>query len=267
MMLLQDILLFLCYYIYILIRTKDGAMVNEQNIQKFNDAINAFYSSRLIIVDKAIAEFLKTIASDNSFMEVLADATKTADYRQEYQKAIVNDVNGLSFRLPMNKRHVIALVVGLLLEFDRKDLSIIEFVRKFYPAEASHDSYLAFCEQVIKPFSEAFKSVYLGEEETYSTSTIADREEKPFNDKAKEETDYWLRLVIDGIMSDNSFTNVERKDFITMIKGLMYVTELANPLLIKLNWLGIKYSLGTRKSIYRELKEVETILINYGVID
>ena len=54
-------------------------MVNEQNIQKFNDAINAFYSSRLIIVDKAIAEFLKTIASDNSFMEVLADATKTAD--------------------------------------------------------------------------------------------------------------------------------------------------------------------------------------------
>ena len=68
-------------------------------------------------------------------------------------------------------------------------------------------------------------------------------------------------------MSDNGLNNLERKDFITMIKGLMYVTELANPLLIKLNWLGIKYALGNRKSIYRELKEVETILINYGVID
>ena len=242
-------------------------MANAQNLQKFNDAIGAFYSSRLIIVDKAISDFLRTLASDNSYMEVLADATKTADYKQEYQKAIVNDENGISFRLPANKRHVIALVVGLLLEFDRKDLSIIEFVRKFYPREASHDSYLAFCEQVIKPFGEAFKSVYVGEEDTYSASTIVDLEEKPFNDKAKEESDYWLRLVIDGIMSDNGFTNVERKDFITMVKGLMYVTELANPLLIKLNWLGIKYALGNRKSVYRELKEVETILINYGVID
>ena len=242
-------------------------MPNEQNLQKFSDAINAFYSSRLIIVDKAISEFLKTLASDNSYMEVLADATKTADYRQEFNKAIVNDENGVSFRLPMNKRHVIALVVGLLLEFDRKDLSIIEFVRKFYPAEASHDSYLAFCEQVIKPFSEAFKSVYVGEEDTYSSTTIADLEEKPFNDKAREECDYWLRLVIDGIISDNGFTPAERKDFITMVKGLMYVTELQNPLLIKLNWLGIKYALGNRKCVYRELKEVETILINYGVID
>ena len=242
-------------------------MANEQNLQKFSDAINAFYSSRLIIVDKAISEFLKTLASDNSYMEVLADATKTADYRQEFNKAIVNDENGVSFRLPMNKRHVIALVVGLLLEFDRKDLSIIEFVRKFYPAEASHDSYLAFCEQVIKPFSEAFKSVYVGEEDTYSSTTIADLEEKPFNDKAREECDYWLRLVIDGIISDNGFTPAERKDFITMVKGLMYVTELQNPLLIKLNWLGIKYALGHRKCVYRELKEVETILINYGVID
>lgn len=242
-------------------------MANAENLQKFNEAIGSFYASRLIIVDKAIADFLRTIASDNSFMEIIAEATKTADYRQEYQKAIVHDENGISFRLPLNKRHIVALVVGLLLEFDRKDLSIIEFVRKFYPRESSHESYIAFCESVIKPFSEAFKSLYIGEEDNYSPSTIADKEEKPFNEKAKEESDYWLRLVIDGLMSDNGLNNLERKDFITMIKGLMYVTELANPLLIKLNWLGIKYALGNRKSIYRELKEVETILINYGVID
>lgn len=242
-------------------------MENQLNIQKFNDALNAFYSSRLIIVDKVISDFLKVIASNNSYMEVLADATRTSDYKQEFQKAIVNDENGLSFRLPLNKRHVIALVVGLLLEFDRKDLSIIEFVRKFYPSKASHDSYLSFCEMVLKPFGEAFRAIYLGEEDNYSPATIADFEEKPFNDKAREECDYWLRLVIDGIISDNGFTNKERSDFITMIKGLMYVTELQNPLLIKLNWLGIKYAFGDRKSVHRELKEVETILINYGVID
>ncbi len=242
-------------------------MENTSNLQKFNDATNAFYSSRLIIVDKVISDFLKTLVSDESYMYVIADATKTSDYRQEYQNAIVNDGNGISFRLPMNKRHVVSLVVGLLLEFDKKDLSIIEFVRKFYPAEASHDSYLAFCEYVIKPFADAFKSLYLGEDDVYSSTTIADLEEKPFNEKAKEDSDYWLRLAIDGIMSDNTLSGEKRKDFITMIKGLMYVTELQNPLLIKLNWLGIKYAFGDLKSVHRELKEVEIILINYGVID
>ena len=116
-------------------------MENTSNLQKFNDTLNAFYSSRLIIVDKAISDFLKALASDESYMSVIADATKTSDYRQEYKNAIVTDENGVSFRLPTNKRHVVSLVVGLLLEFDKKDLSIIEFVRKFYPAEVSHDSY------------------------------------------------------------------------------------------------------------------------------
>ena len=242
-------------------------MENTSNLQKFNDAINAFYSSRLIIVDKAISDFLKTIVSDDSFMSIIADATKTFDYRQEYQNAIVTDENGISFRLPTNKRHLVSLVVGLLLEFDKKDLSIIEFVRKFYPAELSHDSYIAFCDCVIKPFADAFRSLYIGEDDLYSSTTIADFEEKPFNEKAKEDSDYWLRLTLDGVMSDNTISKEERKDFVTMLKGLMYVTELQNPLLIKLNWLGIKYALGNLKSIKRELKEVENILINYGVID
>lgn len=242
-------------------------MENASNLQKFNDTLNAFYSSRLIIVDKAISDFLKALASDESYMSVIADATKTSDYRQEYKNAIVTDENGVSFRLPTNKRHVVSLVVGLLLEFDKKDLSIIEFVRKFYPAEVSHDSYLTFCDCVLKPFGDAFRSLYLGEDEVRSSTSITDLEEKPFNEKAKEDSDYWLRLTLDGIMSDNTLSKEERKDFTTMIKGLMYVTELQNPLLIKLNWLGVKYALGNLKSVKRELKEVEIILINYGVID
>ena len=240
----------------------------HQNLDKFSASLNAFYSSRLIIVDKTISDFLKILASDNDYMAIVADSARTSSFKQEFQKAIVNDENGLSFRLPMNRRHIITLVVGLLFEFDRKDISVIEFVRKFYPMEASHDSYIAFCDNIIKPFGEAFKAVYLGlEENEHASTTIADLEEKPFNEKAKEESDYWLNLIMGGVLEDSSFSKSEQKDALTLIKGMMYVTELANPLLIKLVWIGLKSVLGTRKSIYRELKEVESILINYGVID
>lgn len=243
-------------------------MDNKQNLTKFNEYLNAFYGSKLIIVDKTISDFLKMLAQDSSYMEIISEAARTSSFKQEYQKAIFNDLNGISFRLPMNKRHIITLVTGLLFEFDRKTISVIEFVRKCYPAEASHESYIAFCDNVIKPFGEAFRDLYLGiEEEKVAETVVANFEEKPFNDKAKEEIDYWLNLVIGGVMSDNSFSSRERSDANTMIKGLMYVTDLANPLLIKLTWIGLKYTLGNRRSIYRELKEVETILINYGVID
>ncbi|MBQ8178536.1 MAG: hypothetical protein IJ033_05005 [Clostridia bacterium] len=243
-------------------------MDNNPNLDKFSHSLNAFYSSRLIIVDKTISDFLKMLAQDNGYMQIVADSARTSSFKQEFQKAIVNDENGLSFRLPMNRRHLITLVVGLLFEFDRKDISVIEFVRKFYPMEASHDSYMAFCDNIIKPFGEAFKALYLGhEEDEHASVTVADMEEKPFNDKAKEECDYWLNLIMGGMLEDSSFTKQEQKDALTMIKGMSYVTELANPLLIKLVWIGLKNTLGHRKSIYRELKEIETILINYGVID
>lgn len=242
-------------------------MDKQLKMSKFNESLSAFYASRLIIVDKTISDFLKMIAQEVSFMEIIADAVRTANFAQEYQKAIVNDENGLSFKLPMNKRHVVALVVGLLFEFDKKNISVIEFVRKFYPFESSHDSYVAFTENVIRPFGECFKSLYLGEEETSPSLPIEEENDKPFNDKAKEECDYWLRLITGGIMGDSSFNKVERKDALSAVKGMSYVLELANPILIKIAWIGLKYTLGTRKSTFRELKEVESILITYGVIE
>lgn len=242
-------------------------MEKQQNLVKFNEALNAFYSSRLVIVDKTISDFLKMLANDTSFMEVVAEAAKTTSFKQEYQNSIVNDEKGLSFRLPMNKRHVVALVVGLLFEFDRMDISVIEFVRKFYPYEASHDSYVAFCDSVIRPFGEAFRSLYLGEMEDSVVAPPVEIENKPFNDKAKEEIDYWLNLIMGGMIGDYTYSKDEQKEGATLIKGMSYVCSLADPLLIKLTWLGLKNTLGNHKSIYRELKEVESILITYGVID
>ncbi|MBO5775801.1 MAG: hypothetical protein J6R35_00340 [Clostridia bacterium] len=243
-------------------------MGNPNILNKFNEGLNAFYGSRLIIADRVISGFLQTLAQEPEFMAIIADCARTADFKQEYSHAIVNDENGLAFRLPVNKRHIVALVTGLLFQFDSNDISIIEFVRKFYPAEASHESYIAFCDNVLKPYGEAFRSVYLGEDQNGEVSSSAiDTPEKPFNDKAKEETDYWLTLALDNVVADNTFVDSHRHDATTMIKGLMYATELANPILIKLCWIGLKYVLGSRKSTYRELKEVESILITYGVID
>ncbi len=243
-------------------------MEKQQNLTKFNDSLNAFFLSRLVIVDKTISDFLKMLVNEPSFMELVKESARTTSFKQEYQNSIVNDENGLSFKLPMNKRHIVALVVGLLFEFDKMDISVIDFVRKFYPREQSHDSYLAFCDGVIRPFGEAFRSLYLGEvDDNLPSSESIVVENKPFNEKAKEEIDYWLNLIMGGMIGDYTYSKDEQKELRTLIQGMSYVCSLADPLLIKLTWIGLKNTLGNHKSIYRELKEVESILITYGVID
>ncbi len=243
-------------------------MENEQKLTKFNNALNAFYSSRLILVDKDISNFLLMIAKEPSFMEIIADSARTSDFQQEFQKAITNGENGVSFRLPQNKRHIVTLVIGLLFEFDKKNISIIEFVRKFFPQELSHNSYLAFCENVLKPFEKAFTSLYNGEtEDNLSSRTLLDEKGNPISAKSIEEMNYWLGLMLEAIISDNSFDKIHREDCLYLVKGMMYVITLQNPLLIKLSWIGLRYTLGIRNSFFRELKEVEAILLSYGVID
>ncbi len=243
-------------------------MEREKNLTAFNEALNAFYSSRLIIVDKVISDFLKVLAQDASYMEILADSARTINFQQEFQKALTSTENGLAFRLPQSKRHIISLVTGLLFEFDKKNISVIEFVRRFFPDEVSHNSYIAFCDEIIKPFGVAFTSVYLGDtEDSISSKSITDLASNPISEKSIEEINYWLSLIIEGVISDNSFEPRHRDDSITLVKGMMYVITLQNPLLIKLNWIGLRYTLGIRNSFFRELKEVEAILMTYGVID
>ena len=243
-------------------------MSDPRALLKFNECINAFFNSRLIIVDRTIADFLSTVVSTPELMQIVTECVRTTNFDRELNNAMERDNLGMRFRLPHNKRHVIALVTGLLTEFDRKNMSIVDFVTKFYPADASHTSYMSFCEEVLRPYADAFRALLIGEDPDESKATVADeRSARPLNDKAKEDADYWLRTLIDAVIAMNDIPEDYRREAVTMIKGLLYALDLGNPILIKLVWIGLKNTLGLYNLCMRELKEIETILLNYGVID
>lgn len=244
-------------------------MRNPDSLIKFNDAINAFYNSRLIIVDKVISGFLSTIVGTPELIELVSDSAKTSNFRLEYNNAVGVDRSGNPvFRLPHNPRHIVALVVGLLFEFDKKTISIVEFVTKFYPAEASHDSYLAFLDAVIKPFAEAFRKLLTGDK---TIETIADNASdaprRALDEKAREECDYWVRMLMDSVIASNNISDELRLDSVTMIKGMLYALDTGNPIIIKLVWIGMRNTLNIGNIGNRELNEIETILANYSLIE
>ena len=241
-------------------------MEKEQALTTFNNAVNAFYSSRLIIVDRTISAFLSEIVANSELFNVLTDCTRATNFQAEFNKAITRDGFGMSFVLPHNKRHLVALITGLLFEFDKKSLSIVEFVTKFYPQESSHASYMAFCDKVITPYADAYRYM-LAPAEVEEEVVVEDKPVELLPEKVAEDCDYWLRQMLDTIAGDNAMGEITRKDGTSLVKGLLYVLETLNPLLIKLVWLGLKNTLGNQQSVLRALKEVQSVLINYGVIE
>jgi|AGTN01.1.fsa_nt_gi hypothetical protein len=236
-------------------------------VKKFEEAIGVFYSSRLIIVEQAVSRLLETIASTPELYAVVDECAKSSDYKKEYNKAINRDGVGGIFTLPPNRRQIVTLVTGLLLDFDNKNLSVVDFVTGYFPSGTSHASYLSFCENVIEPYSEAF--IYLLEGEPAELTKVMSEELAiiPFPDKAKEDADFWLSSLLDSVLGDNQTPEILRREYAEMIKGLLYVSDLRNPLLIKIVWLGLKNTLASKRPPYRELKEIEMVLKGYGVID
>jgi hypothetical protein len=241
-------------------------MEKDHALSTFNNAINAFYSSRLIIVDRTISAFLSEIVANSELFEVLTDCTRATNFQIEFNKAITRDGSGMSFVLPHNKRHLVALVTGLLFEFDKKSLSVVEFVTKFYPQDTSHASYMAFCDKIITPYAEAYRSM-LATPNVVEEVIEEDTHVELLPEKASEDCDYWLRQMLDTIAGDNAMDERTRREGTTLVKGLLHVFESRNPLLIKLVWLGLKNTLGSYQSVLRALKEVQSVLINHGVIE
>ncbi len=244
-------------------------MRNPESLIRFNDAVNAFYGSRLIIVDKVISGFLSTLVGTPELIELVSECAKTTNFRLEYNNAVMTDRTGKAvFRLPRNPRHVVALVVGLLFEFDKKSISIVDFVTRFYPHEASHDSYLEFLDSVITPFANAFRKLLTGD----ALDVVDEENDVPsspntLNAKAREDCDCWVRMLMDAVIAENDIADELRADAVTLIKGMMYALDSGNPIVVRLVWIGLRNTLSIARIGGRELKEIENILVNYGITE
>ena len=242
-------------------------MSDESAIQFLRAAEREFCESRLILVERVIAGFLQGLTESRELLAVLEDCAKGASYPAEYKKAVSRDGVGSYLLLPQGTKQIVSLVTGLLYEFDAGTLSIVDFVTKFFASESSHASYEMFCERVITPYFDAFTRRLEGEPEAVS-ETLAEKTQAPtsFPDKAKEDCDHWLKALLDAVTGDNGTPEDKRREYAEMIKGLLYVLEGRNPMLIKLLWIGLKNTLGNYRPGRRELAEIKTILTVYGVL-
>lgn len=138
-------------------------MTKREELDNFLSKTEDFINSKYIVADIKIVYLLKTIAASETLLALFKSCLDSNDYEHLKKKYFVQSKFSFDkgeFICPVNLGELIALCFGILVDIDAKRLDLALLLDKYFYVNGSFfESYNAFLEQMIKPFSTAVKTV------------------------------------------------------------------------------------------------------------
>lgn len=221
---------------------------------------NDLCRGKFIVAGNSIKSLLRFMASDSTVMGCIAKCNTGIDYKDEFAKAS----NANSFRLPSNSRKTVALVIGLLYEFDRGTKNLYSFLKNYFRADDIDVSFSMFCNSIITPFVLAFKNV-LDDKQEKEDSRFG-QGDFVVSDIIKEKIVPYIVSVTETVAGDYKLDDDLKDDYITMLEGFYYAFEIASAKMVKAVWLGLNAVMNGYRNASSYLDAVEKILQTYALI-
>lgn len=243
-------------------------MSKEDSLKEFNIRCGDLESCKFLVSAQRVSNLLKLLAGDPVLYDFLGECMKDFYFESEFEKSVVETANGKSFKLPFNKRRLVAFVTCLLYEFDSGRKSIVDFLNEYFPSNSINASYEAFCEEVIKPYGAAVNSVLTGArdpEEEADKSVKVDKV-NDVSDGAVTQTEYILRAMNAIVMEDETLSKGKRDDYLAIIDGLNYALELRDSRLVKCVYTAFRYAFSQYKAVDSKVSDVGACLKLYLII-
>ena len=202
---------------------------------KFISCCDQYASSKLILSNQALTQLLRLIASENELFSVLEKCAKGFNFKEEFQNAQINTGSGYVFRLPSNKKALVALVASLLYSFDNGSISILDFLEKFYPhADGVKDSFPLMTKAIIIPFRDAVIGIIRGEEEESEEEIVEEVESvEKVPDGAVANGSTILRSLSKLVLEDGSLERDIKAKLLDVIDGALHSLEIRDVKLIR----------------------------------
>ena len=238
-------------------------MANESLKQAYTGFVsrcNDLSKGRFIMAGNAIKSLLRYLASNPSLMGYIAKCNTGVDYKKEFQAAVV----GNSFKLPPSSRGVVALVTGLLYEFDRGTQSLHKFLKTFFRSDDIDQSFKMFCNSVITAYVLAFKNV-LDEKDDEKAARFGEGD-FVVQDIVKENVVPYITSLTELVVSDERLSDETRDDYVTMLEGLYYAFEIASAKMDKVVWLGLRSVMEGYRNAYSYLDGMQALMQAYALI-
>lgn len=171
-------------------------MTKREELDVFLEKADELIDGKYILADVKIAGVLRAIAASDTLMALFKNCLTDFDINEAKKKYLVKSQFLSSdkgeFVLPPNSRELLAFVLCILVDIDAKNISLSEFINKYFFEDGSFSSgYEAFVTAMIKPFRNSVKvlmeSVLEGKLQD-PLEALSEEEAKKLKQKEEEET-------------------------------------------------------------------------------
>ena len=239
----------------------------EESYALFDHACNRIAESNLIMTQKPLVNLMKLIAYNDSIRGCISECYRSINYEETLKQVLVKDGEGhFHFNLPTSRRALIAVITKLLYEIMIGEQSLEKLITSVYYGVDIRDAFTCFCEDVLLPYKEAFKEVFL--------TKPNEEEEEPFEDTAVAVINNAVIAEVAAVagdirselLGDNRISAEQRKQLISLVDGLCEVLESDLPKLVIPAWLGIQYAFGAGKKCTANIARLKNVLEDYMLI-
>jgi len=237
----------------------------EDAFRLFDEAVTALINSNFIITQKPITDLLRCLIFSEQLRAFVTDCKKGVDYEAELTAAVGQNEAGYVFLLPKSNKRIIALVTGLLRDFDTGTRSLTSFMRDFCPADDNNARYKLFCENVLLPYKKAFRQSFLYDIDTAEHGAETERR-AVIGETVLESAAPLFASLRTVFLGDNKLSQKKREDLIYLTDGLYYALEKGDVRMIKTVWTGLKFALAGYKKAERKFSDISEFLALYALI-
>lgn len=233
---------------------------NGEGVNALTCAFDDLQKSNIFSIDLHLRAILKCLAYYGEFRAVLEWCNRGFDYQVAKRNAMGKVGDSYVFRLPKNQKSLVALVAGMLVEFDAGDMDVITFACAHFPAKTRQDSFMQFFTNVLEPFKIAVASfVWNGIKEEPGQVR---REIALAPDGLSQQTES-LVVSMSNAVKESNLSEDERREFIVMLEGFAAALDAKDVLLIRAIWYGLSRALAQKKLCGREVNEISGLLGMY----
>ena len=236
----------------------------EDAYRLFDEAVTALTTTNFIITEKPITDLLRCLIYSDLLRAFVTDCKKGVDYESELAAAVRETESGYAFVLPKSNKRVIALVTGLLHDFDTGARSLTSFIQSFWPGVDNNTKYRLFCENILLPYKKSFRQSFLSDiddmEQAEADNTVT------ISDSVLESAAPLFAALRTVFVEDNKLSQKKREDLTALTDGLFYALEKGNSKIIKTVWIGLKLALDGNKKAERKFSDISEFLALYALI-
>ncbi len=137
----------------------------KEQVLSFLDKCEELKSCKFIMATTKIKDLLKCIVNCPDLYRLFEAVTKDFNYLAAKSKCLVTVNDGIFTRsyvvLPETVGQRLAFIFCLLVEFDKDNINLNDFLRQYFPEDGSYfASYRAFCNTIVKGLQDCISQVF-----------------------------------------------------------------------------------------------------------